>query len=84
MFNWLTVLVLLPVEIASGKDNLFFFYFKKLKCIGMLYHLTDVITNSINLQRNPNSNPEFLTVITKPLTDLIVQVIFIRIKFTIE
>ncbi len=41
----------------------------------MLYHLTGAITNSIDLKRNANSNPEFLTVITKPLTQLIVQVI---------
>ncbi|CAF4139563.1 unnamed protein product, partial [Rotaria sordida] len=57
MFNWLTVLILLPIEIASN----------------MLYHLTNAITKSINLKRNPNSNPEFLTVITKPLTERIVQ-----------
>ncbi|CAF3655824.1 unnamed protein product [Rotaria sp. Silwood1] len=56
MFNWLSVLVLLPIEIASN----------------MLYHLTNSITKSINLKRNPNSNPEFLTVITKPLTERIV------------
>jgi hypothetical protein len=41
----------------------------------MLYHLTNAITNSLDLKQNPNSNPEFLTVITKPLTELIVQVI---------
>ncbi|CAF1395105.1 unnamed protein product [Adineta steineri] len=57
MFNWLTVLVLLPVEIASS----------------MLFHLTDIITNSINLERNSTANPEFLTVLTKPLTERIVQ-----------
>ncbi|CAF3909468.1 unnamed protein product [Rotaria sp. Silwood1] len=57
MFNWLSVLVLLPIEIASN----------------MLYHLTRLITKSINLKRNPNSNPEFLTVITKPLTERIVR-----------
>ncbi len=44
--------------------------------LGMLYHLTDAITNSIDLKQNPNSNPEFLTVITKPLTERIVQVIW--------
>ncbi|CAF4348546.1 unnamed protein product, partial [Rotaria sp. Silwood2] len=57
MFNWLTVLILLPIEIASN----------------MLYHLTESITKSINLKRNPNSNPEFLTAITKPLTQRIIQ-----------
>lgn len=58
MFNWLTVLVLLPLEIASG----------------MLFHLTDVITRSIPLNGTSTSNPEFLTVLTKPLTEKIVQV----------
>ncbi|UJR16768.1 hypothetical protein I4U23_003668 [Adineta vaga] len=57
MFNWLSVLVLLPLEIVSG----------------MLFHLTDGITKLINFKRNSNSNPEFLTVITKPLTERIVQ-----------
>ncbi|CAF4364450.1 unnamed protein product, partial [Rotaria sp. Silwood2] len=58
MFNWLTVLILLLIEIVSN----------------MLYHLTNPITKSINLKRNPNSNPQFLTVITKSLTERIVQV----------
>lgn len=40
----------------------------------MLYHLTNVITTSINATERSNSNPEFLTVITKPLTERIVQV----------
>ncbi|CAF4387046.1 unnamed protein product [Rotaria sp. Silwood2] len=57
MFNWLTVLILLLIEITSN----------------MLYHLTNPITKSINLKRNPNSNPQFLTVITKSLTERIVQ-----------
>ncbi|CAF1547039.1 unnamed protein product [Rotaria magnacalcarata] len=57
MFNWLTVLILLPVEIASN----------------MLYHITEAITKSINLKQGSNSNPEFLTVITKPLTERIIQ-----------
>jgi len=39
----------------------------------MLYHLTYAITNGINLQSNENSNPEFLTVLTKPLTERIIQ-----------
>ncbi|CAF3332402.1 unnamed protein product [Rotaria sp. Silwood2] len=58
MFNWLTVLILLLIEITSN----------------MLYHLTNSITKSINLKRNPNSNPQFLTVITKSLTERIVQI----------
>ncbi|CAF1522363.1 unnamed protein product [Rotaria sordida] len=52
-----SILILLSIEIASN----------------MLYHLTNLITKSINIKRNPNSNPEFLTVITKPLTERIVQ-----------
>ncbi|CAF2794072.1 unnamed protein product [Rotaria sp. Silwood2] len=62
MFNWLTVLILLLIEITSN----------------MLYHLTNPITKSINLKRNPNSNPQFLTVITKSLTERIVQVCYFR------
>ncbi|CAF3897798.1 unnamed protein product [Rotaria sp. Silwood1] len=57
MFNWLSVLVLLPIEIASN----------------VLYHLTNSIIKSINLKRNPNSNPQFLTVIAKSLTERILD-----------
>lgn len=48
--------------------------FYEIFTIGMLYRLTGAITGSFDLKRNPDSNPEFLTVITKPLTEKIVQV----------
>ncbi|UJR28994.1 hypothetical protein I4U23_010212 [Adineta vaga] len=57
MFNWVTVIVLLPLEIASG----------------LLFHLTEVITQRISLDRKASSNPQFLNVLTKPLTHRIIQ-----------
>ncbi|CAF4946721.1 unnamed protein product, partial [Rotaria sp. Silwood1] len=39
----------------------------------VLYHLTNSIIKSINLKRNPNSNPQFLTVIAKSLTERILD-----------
>ncbi|CAF1243423.1 unnamed protein product [Rotaria sp. Silwood1] len=39
----------------------------------MLYHLTNSIIKLINLKRNPNSNPQFHTVITKSLTERILD-----------
>ena len=73
--------MLLPIEIASSKlvsiveyslwtkKNKFSFF-----VLDMLFHLTESITNSIKVQQNSNSNPQFLPVITKPLTTKIVQV----------
>ena len=58
MFNWLSVLILLPIEIASG----------------YLYRLSDVIVRSLNLSPNEDVDIELLKVITKPFTSLIVQV----------
>ncbi len=57
MFNWLSVIILLPLEVATG----------------YLYHLTSAIVNSANLSGG-GGNQEFLSVITKPFTSLIVQV----------
>ena len=61
MFNWLSVLILLPVEIATG----------------YLLHLTDAIVDSTDLAGGQDQK-EFLKVITKPFTDLIVQVSDVR------
>ena len=58
MFNWLTVIVLLPLEVAFG----------------YLYHVTTALVNSSNLAGG-GAKQEFLKVITKPFTDLIVQVL---------
>ncbi|CAF1110963.1 unnamed protein product [Rotaria sp. Silwood1] len=57
MFNWVTVIVLLPLELASG----------------LLFHLTEAITRTISLDRKAGSNPQFLNVLTKPLTHRIIQ-----------
>uniref|UniRef100_A0A8C5P7N0 Sodium-dependent phosphate transport protein 2B n=1 Tax=Leptobrachium leishanense TaxID=445787 RepID=A0A8C5P7N0_9ANUR len=55
-FNWLSVLVLLPIEVASG----------------YLYHLTNAIVTSFNIQTGENA-PDMLKVITEPLTKVIIQ-----------
>ncbi|KAL1483739.1 hypothetical protein MTO96_032983 [Rhipicephalus appendiculatus] len=57
MFNWLTVIVLLPLEVAFG----------------VLYHLTSAIMNSTNWTTNKHANRDFLQVLTKPFTSLIIQ-----------
>ncbi|CAF1500886.1 unnamed protein product [Rotaria sordida] len=57
MFNWMTVIILLPLEIVSG----------------LLFHITEAITRSSSLERKANSNPQFLNVLTKPLTHRIIQ-----------
>ena len=41
---------------------------------GVLYHLTEAITGTISLDRKATSNPQFLNVITRPLTHRIIQV----------
>ncbi|XP_041352274.1 sodium-dependent phosphate transport protein 2B-like isoform X2 [Gigantopelta aegis] len=58
MFNWLSVLVLLPLEVVSG----------------YLFHLSSVIVDSMHLQQNKGAKKELLKVITKPFTELIVQI----------
>jgi len=56
-FNWLTVLILLPLEVATG----------------YLYYMTSAMVKS--LESNADSEePQFLKVITDPLTTKIVQV----------
>jgi sodium-dependent phosphate cotransporter len=57
-----TVIILLPLEIVSG----------------LLFHLTEAITRTINLDRKASSNPQFLNVLTKPITHRIIQVRSIR------
>lgn len=58
VFNWLTVLVLLPLEVITG-------YLEK---------LSGVIVDSMNLQTNKAGKVDFLKVITKPFTKLIIQI----------
>ncbi|PAA71959.1 hypothetical protein BOX15_Mlig011678g1 [Macrostomum lignano] len=58
MFNWLTVLVLLPLEMASGA----------------LTSLTGLIVNSnANSTINVDKPPDFLKAITSPFTGLVIR-----------
>ncbi|XP_029651087.1 sodium-dependent phosphate transport protein 2B [Octopus sinensis] len=57
MFNWLAVLVLLPIETASG----------------YLYHFTTWMTKRLELTSMNDTNPELLKKITKPFTKFIIQ-----------
>ena len=57
-FNWITVFVLLPIEIASG----------------VLERLTGLIVSHANLTGGQNSKQEFLKVLTKPITNILIQV----------
>lgn len=58
MFNWLTVLILLPVEVAAG----------------FLYHLTTPMINRLSNAQD-TANPQFLKVITEPITKRIIEVV---------
>ena len=58
MFNWVTVVILLPLEVITG----------------LLFHLTEAITRTISLDRKATSNPQFLNVLTRPLTHRIIEV----------
>ncbi|KAH3699565.1 hypothetical protein DPMN_074523 [Dreissena polymorpha] len=58
MFNWLTVLVLLPLEWATG----------------YLYMLTKAIVDAIHMKSYTGGNQELLKALTEPFTNLIVQV----------
>lgn len=57
MFNWLSVVILLPLEATTG----------------YLYCLTEWLTRNINFSTQQGVNREFLTVITKPFTKLVIQ-----------
>ncbi|KAK3088779.1 hypothetical protein FSP39_023653 [Pinctada imbricata] len=58
MFNWLTVLILLPLEVATS----------------YLYHLTGAIVDSMDLDNLQAENQEMLKAITKPFTKLIIEI----------
>ncbi|XP_066301802.1 sodium-dependent phosphate transport protein 2B-like isoform X1 [Branchiostoma lanceolatum] len=58
MFNWLCVIVLLPLEVISS----------------YLFQLTAAIINSYNIQTNEDAKQEILKVITKPFTDLVIKI----------
>ncbi|XP_060589268.1 sodium-dependent phosphate transport protein 2B-like isoform X2 [Ruditapes philippinarum] len=58
MFNWLTVIILLPLESLTG----------------YLYHLSEMTKNSMNLESSTGGDQEFLKTLTEPFTTLIIQV----------
>ncbi|KAK6180804.1 hypothetical protein SNE40_008790 [Patella caerulea] len=58
MFNWLAVIVLLPLEVITG----------------YLFHLSEAIIKSLPLETNKAAKKDLLKVITKPFTQLIIQV----------
>jgi len=57
MFNWLTVLIILPIDAATG----------------YLYYLTETMVSGLRSVQDTR-NPQFLKVITDPLTQLIIEV----------
>ncbi|GFN93139.1 sodium-dependent phosphate transport protein 2a [Plakobranchus ocellatus] len=58
VFNWLTVLILLPLEHLTG----------------YLYHLTGLIIDSLNMENVKANKQDLLKKLTKPLTSRIVKV----------
>ncbi|XP_061164550.1 sodium-dependent phosphate transport protein 2B-like [Saccostrea echinata] len=58
MFNWLAVIVLLPLELITG----------------YLYHLSGAIVDSMHLKTYEDANKDLLKTITKPFTKMIVEV----------
>ncbi|XP_002741946.2 sodium-dependent phosphate transport protein 2A-like [Saccoglossus kowalevskii] len=56
-FNWLSVIILLPLEVATS----------------YLYRLTGAIVGTTTADANEELSVDFLKVITKPLTNLIIQ-----------
>ncbi|XP_041371866.1 sodium-dependent phosphate transport protein 2A-like [Gigantopelta aegis] len=57
VFNWLTVLVLLPLEVATG----------------MLHKLTSAIVGSCDFSALKGKKQDLLKTLTKPLTNLIIK-----------
>ncbi|XP_033114732.1 sodium-dependent phosphate transport protein 2B-like [Anneissia japonica] len=58
MFNWLAVIIFLPLEALTH----------------FLYYFSDWIVGSFNIQINENAEVELLKVLTKPLTKKIIQI----------
>ena len=58
IFNWLSVLVFLPLEVVSG----------------YLRHLTGEIINVLHLSESKKTNQKLLKVVTEPFTKLIIQI----------
>lgn len=58
VFNWMCVIVLLPLEVASG----------------YLFHLTKELVESIDVSSSSKTKKDLLKTITKPFIRLFVQV----------
>ena len=58
LFNWLSVLILLPVEVVTG----------------YLYHSSRSITDVMGLDSKQGTKVEFLKRITKPFTNVVIQI----------
>ena len=57
IFNWLSVIILLPLEVATH----------------YLYHITSFLVKAMDLKENKAAKKELLKVITKPFTKLVIQ-----------
>lgn len=62
MFNWLSVAILLPLEVQFG----------------ILYKISEGFLGLFNVSPNDSADIDFLDAITKPITSHIVQVIMIN------
>lgn len=58
LFNWLSVVILLPIEVVTG----------------YLYHASNSITNAMGLETKQDTKVEFLKKLTKPFTSLVIQI----------
>ena len=58
MFNWLTVFVMLPIEMSFG----------------YLEHVTGYLVSSLKASSKTGKEPEMLNVIIKPVTNAIIQI----------
>ncbi|XP_033625136.1 sodium-dependent phosphate transport protein 2A-like [Asterias rubens] len=58
MFNWLSVIVLLPLEVSTR----------------YLYHLTSAIVNGFNIKGTGGAKVELLKVLTKPFSKLFINI----------
>ena len=66
MFNWLSVLCLLPMEWITGE-------FGSWKDCGLICQITKAITDHLKMSDNKTKQHELLKALTKPLTKLIIQ-----------
>lgn len=66
MFNWLTVIILLPIEWISGEIGSW-------KGCGLLCQMTHAITKTLEIDPDSSYKQEILKVVTKPFTRKIIQ-----------